>query len=172
MLGPARGYAQPAGVESEVVMASFGGTIEQAIRAEIIPAFEKATGIKVKLVVGTALSNYAKVVAARNNPEIDVYWSNELTHAAGKQQGLYEKLDPKVVDESSPTCYDYAKDPDGIGVGVYVLATRFQYNSKALPGRGHPATDVVERPLGPAAEGQGRAVLVQRRVFGRTCWCC
>ena len=138
ILGPGTSRAQPAGVEPEVVMASFGGTIEQAIRAEIIPAFEKATGIKVKLVVGTALSNYAKVVAARNNPEIDVYWSNELTHAAGKQQGLYEKLDPKVVT-NLPDVFDYAKDPDGIGVGVYVLATGFQYNSKAFRDAGIPA---------------------------------
>jgi putative spermidine/putrescine transport system substrate-binding protein len=130
--------AQPAGVESEVVMATFGGSIEQFVRAEVVPAFEKATGIKVRIVVGTALSNFAKVAAAKSKPDIDVYWSNELTHAAGKQQGLYEKLDPKVVTNLGDV-YDFARDPDNIGVGVYVLATGIQYNSKALQDAGIPA---------------------------------
>ncbi len=138
VLGVAPAGGQPAGAETEVVMASFGGTIEQFNRSDVIPAFEKATGIKVKLVVGTALTNYAKVVASRSNPDIDVYWSNELTHAAGKQQGLYEKLDPKVVTNLADV-YDFAKDPDGIGVGVYVLATGIMYNSKALREAGIPA---------------------------------
>jgi len=129
--------AQPAGYESEVVMATFGGSIEQFVRAEVVPAFEKATGIKVKIVVGTALSNFAKIAASRANPEVDVYWSNELTHAAGKQQGLYEKLDPKIVTNLADV-YDFAKDPDGIGVGVYVLATGIHYNSKALKDAGIP----------------------------------
>ena len=129
--------AQPAGYESEVVMATFGGSIEQFVRAEVVPAFEKATGIKLKIVVGTALSNFAKIAASRANPEVDVYWSNELTHAAGKQQGLYEKLDPKIVTNLADV-YDFAKDPDGIGVGVYVLATGIHYNSKALKDAGIP----------------------------------
>lgn len=128
-LAPAVVRAQSA--EPEVVMATFGGTIEQFVRAEIVPAFEKATGIKVKLLVGTALSNYAKIAAARNSPDIDIYWSNELTHAAGKQQGLYDKLDTKVVTNLADV-YASSKDPDGIGVGIYVLATGIQYNSKAL----------------------------------------
>ncbi len=129
--------AQPAGVESEVVLAGYGGTYEQFTRNLIIPAFEKATGIKVKLVVGTALSNYAKVVASRNNPEIDVYWSNELTHAAGKQQGLYEKLDSRVVTNLVDV-YKASVDPDGIGVGSHVQVTGFQYNSQKFKEAGIP----------------------------------
>lgn len=135
---PRGATAQPAGVESEVVLAGYGGTLEQFTRNDIIPAFEKATGIKVRLVVGTALSNYAKVVAARNNPEIDIYWSNELTHVAGKQQGLYDKLDPKVVTNLADVI-DVAKDADGIGVASYVIATGLMYNSKALQDAGIPA---------------------------------
>ena len=130
-------YAQPAGVESEVVLAGYGGTYEQFTRNLIIPAFEKATGIKVKLVVGTALSNYAKVVASRNNPEIDVYWSNELTHAAGKQQGLYDKLDSRVVTNLVDV-YSTSRDSDGIGVGSHVQATGFQYNSAKFREAGIP----------------------------------
>lgn len=129
--------AQPAGVESEVVLAGYGGTYEQFTRNLLIPMFEKATGIKVKLVVGTALSNYSKVVASRNNPEIDVYWSNELTHAAGKQQGLYDKLDSRVVTNLVDV-YKASIDPDGIGVGSHVQVTGFQYNAQKFKEAGIP----------------------------------
>jgi putative spermidine/putrescine transport system substrate-binding protein len=121
--------------EKEVVIAGYGGTIEQFMRNDIIPEFQKKTGIKVTYVVGTAFTNYAKVTAARNRPNIDIYWSNELTHVAGKQQGLYEKLDPEVVTHL-PDVYDVAKDPDGIGVGSYILATGIVYNTKALKDAG------------------------------------
>ena len=146
-------HAQAAGSESEVVLAGYGGTFEQFTRNEIMPAFEKATGIKVKLVVGTALSNFAKVVASRNSPEIDVYWSNELTHVAGKQQGLYEKLDPAIVTHL-PDVADAVRDPDGIGVASYVMATGIQYNSKAFADAGIPAPTAWSDLWDPRLKGK------------------
>lgn len=145
--------AQTSGAESEVVLAGYGGTLEQFTRNDIIPAFEKATGIKVRYVVGTALSNYSKVTASRNNPEIDLYWSNELTHVAGKQQGLYEKLDPAVVT-NLPDIMDIAKDSDGIGVASYIIATGFQYNSKAFADAGIPAPTSWEALWDPRLKGK------------------
>ena len=134
---PWRGPARAADAESTVVFGCYGGTLEQFVRDTIVPEFKKATGIDMKLVIGTALSNYAKVVATRSTPEIDVYWSNELTHAAGKQQGLYTTLDPAVVTNLSDVI-DIARDPDNIGVASYVLATGIEYNSKALADAGIP----------------------------------
>jgi putative spermidine/putrescine transport system substrate-binding protein len=130
--------AQPAGFERQVVMASYGGTYEQFMRNLVIPNFEKATGIKVTLVIGTALSNYSKVLSTKNKPEIDVYWSNELTHAAGKQMGLYEKIDTSIVT-NLPDVFASSKDPDGIGVGSHVQATGFQYNPVKFREAGIPA---------------------------------
>lgn len=138
LVSPAIANAQAGGSETEVVIGGYGGTLEQFFRNDIIPKFEKQTGIKVRYVVGTALSNFAKVVASRSQPDMDIYWSNELTHAAGKQQGLYGKLDPKVVTNLGDVV-DFAKDPDGIGVSSYVIATGLQYNSKALADAGIPA---------------------------------
>ena len=129
-------FAQ-SGRDREVVFACYGGTLEQFTRAEIVPAFERATGIKLTLVIGTALSNFAKVSATRNNPEIDVYWSNELTHVAGKQQNLYERLDTSVVTNLADVI-PIARDADGIGVASYVIATGFQYNSRAIADAGIP----------------------------------
>lgn len=125
-------------LEGEVVFAGYGGTFEKMTRQDLIPPFEKATGIKVTFVVGTALSNFAKVQAARNRPEIDVYWSNELTHAAGKQLGLYEKLDLKVVTNLAHV-YDIGRDADTVGVVSSLIATGLHYNTKKFQEAGIPA---------------------------------
>jgi putative spermidine/putrescine transport system substrate-binding protein len=153
--GAAAVAAPPARAQGsqEVVMATFGGTIEQFVRSEIVPAFEKSSGLKLRLVIGTALTNYAKVQASRSRPEIDVYWSNELTHAAGKQQGLYEKIDPKIVTHL-PDIIEIARDPDGIGTGVYVLATGLHYNARAYREAGIPAPSSWNDLFDPRLKGR------------------
>lgn len=123
------GVLAPAEAQEKIVLASYGGTIEQFMRDVAIPAFEKETGIKVVYVVGTALSNYSKVLATKGRPEIDVYWSNDLTHLGGKLQGLYEKLDPNVVTNLKDVL-DVARDAENIGVGSHISLTGIQYNSK------------------------------------------
>lgn len=134
-VGPRGASAQSA---EEVVFAGYGGRLEALFRDKIAPAFEKATGIKLKYVVGTALSNFSKVVATRARPDIDVYWSNELTHAAGKQQNLYAKLDPAIVTNLRDVV-PFARDADGIGVASYLIATVIQYNTQAFADAGIPA---------------------------------
>ena len=119
----------PVRAQEQIVLASYGGTIEQFMRDVAIPAFEKETGIKVVYVVGTALSNYSKVLATKGRPEIDVYWSNDLTHLGGKLQDLYQKLDPAIVTNLTQVL-DVARDADGIGVASHISTTGIQYNTK------------------------------------------
>uniref|UniRef100_A0A9E8A1M3 ABC transporter substrate-binding protein n=1 Tax=Bosea sp. NBC_00436 TaxID=2969620 RepID=A0A9E8A1M3_9HYPH len=109
------------------MLASSGGTIETFMRNEVIPGFEKETGIKVTYAVGTALSNYARVIATRRRPEIDLFWANDLAHLAGKQQGLYLKLDPALIPNLKEV-YSVARDSDGIGVMCSVSGCGLQYN--------------------------------------------
>jgi putative spermidine/putrescine transport system substrate-binding protein len=139
--------------ENEVILGGYGGTYEQFTRNLIMPIFEKATGIKIKLVVGTALSNYSKVVSTKNNPEIDVYWSNELTHVSGKQLGLYEKLDPKIMTQLQ-NVYPIAKDPDGIGVLSHIQVTGFQYNSAKFKQAGIPVPSSWNDLFDPRLKGK------------------
>ena len=149
-VGPGRVGAQAA---EEVVFAGYGGTLEALFRDKLTPAFEKATGIKLKYVVGTALSNFSKVVATRAKPDIDVYWSNELTHAAGKQQGLYAKLDPAIVTNLRDVV-PLARDPDGIGVASYLIATVIQYNTQAYADAGIPAPTSWDDLWDPRLKGK------------------
>jgi putative spermidine/putrescine transport system substrate-binding protein len=130
--------AQPAPSESELILLTYGGSLEEFVRRDVAPAFEKKTGIKVRLVGGNALGHYAKIVATRNNPEADVYWSNDLTHLAGKNLGVYEKLDPNVVTNLRDVIPSLL-DPDGIGVVSGVFATSIEYNKERFAQAGIPA---------------------------------
>jgi putative spermidine/putrescine transport system substrate-binding protein len=127
--------SSPARAQEKIVLAAYGGTIEQFMRNVAIPSFEKETGIQVVYVVGTALSNYSKVLAARRNPEIDIYWANDLTHLGGKLQGLYEKLDPNIVTNLKDVM-EILRDPDGIGVPSHISTTGIQYNTKIFKEKG------------------------------------
>lgn len=130
--------SSPARAQEQIVLASYGGTIEQFMRGVAIPAFEKETGIKVVYVTGTALSNYSKVMATRANPEVDIYWSNDLTHLGGKLQGLYQKLDPNIVTNLKEVM-EGLRDPDGIGVSSHISTTGIQYNSRIFKEKGWEA---------------------------------
>jgi putative spermidine/putrescine transport system substrate-binding protein len=124
----AAAFAAPVHAE-DVVFGGYGGTIEQFMRDQVIPEFEKDTGNHVIYVPGTALSLYSKVLATRDSPELDIYWSNDLTHFAGKQLGLYDRLDPKIVTNLDQLIAG-ARDPDGVGVTADLSSTGIEYNAE------------------------------------------
>jgi putative spermidine/putrescine transport system substrate-binding protein len=122
-------YVRPAHAAEEVVFASFGGTVEQFLRGNVIAQFEKETGIKVTYVVGTAMSLYSRVLATKSKPEIDIYWANDLGHSSGKHLGLYGAIDPNVVTNLG-NLIDGAKQADNIGVMSEIASTGIQYNTE------------------------------------------
>ena len=137
LLAPYVAKAAPAPLEKELVFACNGGILE-AMFHNLGNTFEQKTGTKVSLVIGTALGNLAKIQVAKNAPEIDVAFSPDLPHVAGKQTGVFEKLDPAVVTNLAQV-YDIAKDPGGIGVGCLLTAIGIGYNSQKYREAGIPA---------------------------------
>lgn len=121
--------------QKEVVFAGAGGTFETNFRTKIFPKFEQKTGIKVIYATGTTTGNFAKVQAQRARPEIDVIWTNDVTHGMGKQTGLYASLDPKRVTNLEYV-YPFARDPDGIGVTQGVAAIGLEYNTRIFREKG------------------------------------
>src|SRR5260370_2978405 len=66
LAGPA--LAQP----KTLTVAGYGGSFEQTLRTEIIPAFEKKHGVKVEYVAGNSTDTLAKLQAQKANQVIDV----------------------------------------------------------------------------------------------------
>ena len=58
--------------DKTLYVAAYGGSYEQTMRKDIIPAFEKATGVKVEYVAGNSTDNLAKLQAQKGNQQIDV----------------------------------------------------------------------------------------------------
>src|SRR3982750_1812917 len=53
-------------------VAGYGGSFEQTMRKEIIPAFEKKHNVKVEYVAGNSTDTLAKLQAQKGNQQIDV----------------------------------------------------------------------------------------------------
>lgn len=130
----ASAMAQP----KELVFSGFGGSMQKALQSTVIPAFEKQFDAKVIYVSGTSNQILAKVRAQKKHPQIDVIWANDTTHFQGKQEGLYEKLDPKIVTHL-PDLYDFARDPDGVGVVMGIQSLSLEYNTQVFKEKGWDA---------------------------------
>jgi putative spermidine/putrescine transport system substrate-binding protein len=124
--------------ENELVFSGFGGSLQKALQSTVIPAFEKKYNAHVVYVSGTSNQILAKVRAQKNHPQIDVIWANDTTHFQGKHDKLFAKLDPKIVTNLAHV-YDFAKDPDDVGVVMGIQALALEYNSKVFKEKGWPA---------------------------------
>lgn len=81
----------------EVVVATWGGFYEKIMTEIVHRPFTAATGIKVKVVPGNAQDNFAKVLAQKNQPQIDVMTTTHTWLARAYSEGLSEAIDPKDV---------------------------------------------------------------------------
>jgi spermidine/putrescine-binding protein len=81
--------------DREIVLATWGGTWGKAIADQAIAPFEKATGIKVKVISGVSLANMQMVAAQRGNPQIDILMSTTQDAVNAYNDGLLAPLDVK-----------------------------------------------------------------------------
>jgi putative spermidine/putrescine transport system substrate-binding protein len=91
----AAGLLGAATASAEVTMATWGGAYGEAFKKHLAEPFEKETGIKVNLVYGNSLSNYQKLVAQKQKPQIDIVTLGSDVAVQGFQDGLFEAVDPK-----------------------------------------------------------------------------
>ena len=58
--------------QKQLYVAGYGGSFEQTMRKEIVPAFEAKHGVKVEYVAGNSTDTLAKLQAQKGNQQIDV----------------------------------------------------------------------------------------------------
>lgn len=81
----------------EIVLATWGGTWGKAIAEQAIAPFEKATGVKVRVISGVSLANIQMISAQRASPRIDVLMATSQDAATAYDDGLLAPLDAKDV---------------------------------------------------------------------------
>ena len=129
-LGVARAAAEP------LVINSYGGPFEKFIREEIIPFFEKETGIKTKLDIGLAKDWLATLRAAGvDNPPYDVLLMNGIFAALLRAEGFFEPI-PVAEVPNLKDLVPVARMPNDNGVIAWMQPLGVAYRSdmtKAQP---------------------------------------
>lgn len=127
IVGLALSVAGPAQAAGELVIATFGGSFADDTRTCHVAAFEKATGAKAILTLGSSVDIAAKIRATRNDPEIDVAYMDISIAKQIKAEGLLEALDFKSLATHADVA-PQAFDADGSYVNFMTAATVIGYN--------------------------------------------
>jgi putative spermidine/putrescine transport system substrate-binding protein len=72
-----------------------------------------------------------KITAQKKNPEIDVALMTDIFAALGNKNGLFEKIDPKVV-KNVKSLYDFAKNAEGYGPCYSVVRYGIIYDATTV----------------------------------------
>lgn len=86
----------------EVTIATWGGSYGKAIQEAVATPFEKATGVKVKMIAGVSLSNMQMIAAQKANPQVDIITLTTQDATRAYADGLLAPLEateiPNVKD--------------------------------------------------------------------------
>ena len=118
--------------QKTLYVAGYGGTFEKTIRDEVIPAFEKANGVKVEYVAGNSTDTLAKLQAQKGNQQIDVAIVEDGPMYQAIQLGFCGKIDGLP----SADLYDAARFKDDRAVALSLVATGLMYNTKIFAEKG------------------------------------
>ncbi len=86
---------------AEIVLATWGGSWGKAIAEQAIAPFEKATGVKVRVISGVSLANMQMVAAQRAAPKIDLIMSTVQDAVVAYNDGLLAPLSAKEIPNLS-----------------------------------------------------------------------
>ncbi|MEZ5651624.1 MAG: ABC transporter substrate-binding protein [Burkholderiaceae bacterium] len=126
-VGAALAFGAPAMAAGELVIGTFGGSFADDTKTCHVEAFEKATGAKAILTLGSSVDIAAKIRATKNDPEIDLAYMDVSIAKQIKAEGLLEALDFKSLKTYDQVAKQ-AFDPDGRYVNFMTAATVIGYN--------------------------------------------
>ncbi|MDB5504276.1 MAG: branched-chain amino acid transporter substrate-binding protein [Tardiphaga sp.] len=126
-LAPSAASAQ----QKTFFVAGYGGSFEKTIRDDVIPAFEKAHGVKVEYVAGNSTDTLAKLQAQKGNQQIDVAIVDDGPMYQAIQLGFCGKIEGLPAD-----LYEAARYKDNHAVGIGLVATGLMYNTKVFAEKG------------------------------------
>src|ERR1700674_3921876 len=111
--------------QKTIFVAGYGGSFEKTIRDEVIPAFERAHGVKVEYIAGNSTDTLAKLQAQKGNQQIDVAIVDDGPMYQAIQLGFCGEIEGLPGD-----LYEAARYKDDRAVGIGLVATGLMYNTK------------------------------------------
>ncbi|MBM3573416.1 MAG: ABC transporter substrate-binding protein [Alphaproteobacteria bacterium] len=128
---------QAAPKTNELVVVTWGGTLQEQQRDSLFRPFSTASGIRVREDTGPQIER-SRAEVRSGKPSFDTTATNLAFYLIGKQQDLWAPVDYQYFDKA-----DLAAMPDDIrlshGVGAYIYAHGMNFSTKAYPaGRPQP----------------------------------
>jgi putative spermidine/putrescine transport system substrate-binding protein len=114
--------------DKTVYLGAYGGSYETIMRQRVLPAFEKANGVRVAYVAGNSTDTLAKIQAQRDKPDMDVIIVDDGPMYQAKGLGFCARLQP---GPNYAQIYDLAKMGDD-AVATGVVATGISYDARAF----------------------------------------
>jgi putative spermidine/putrescine transport system substrate-binding protein len=122
--------AKATSFEGETLRVQFwGGSDGLALQKYVVDPFVKATGAKVVVEEGVTSASIAKVVAQKNDPQIDVVFLDDVGVFALNRQGLLDKPDLSKVPNAADVYPEFMID-GGFGIGFWTYITTILHNKK------------------------------------------
>ena len=131
LAGPLGAAAQ----QKTLYVAGYGGSFEQTMRKEIIPAFEKQHNVKVEYVAGNSTDTLAKLQAQKGNQQIDVIIVDDGPMFQAIRLGFCAPMQGLPAAD----IYDSAKYKGDKAVGIGLVGTGIMYNTKYFKEKGWAA---------------------------------
>lgn len=117
---------------------------------KIFAAFTADTGIKVNFVRLSSGEALARLIAEKNNPQVDALWGGPAdTYEAGIKEGVFESYIPKEADKV-PASF---RSKEGYWTGIGVIPLTFLSNAKFLKDKGLNPPASWNDLLNPAYKG-------------------
>lgn len=117
--------------QSRLAVASFGGSWERDLRADVIGPFERDHKAQVDYVVGLSTETLARLKAQKDNPQLDVIMLDDVLTAEAASLGLLEKLNPAEIANLKEVRKE-ARIANDYGVGFTSSATVLMYNTEKV----------------------------------------
>ncbi|MDF2523272.1 MAG: transporter substrate-binding protein [Clostridiales bacterium] len=115
---------------AQLVVATWGFTAANV--KDLSKKFEETYNVKVVIDETSGNSDRLnKIMAQKNNPEIDVALMTDIFAALGNEKGIFEKIDTKIVTNLN-NLYDFAKNADGYGPSYSVVRYGIIYDADTV----------------------------------------
>jgi len=132
ILTGALAFAGSAAQAQTLYVAGYGGSFEQTIRKEIVPAFVKKFGGTVEYIAGNSTDTVAKLQAQRGNQQIDV----AIVDDGPMYQAIALGFCAPIVGLPDADIVKSARYKDDKAVGMGLVATGLMYNTKYFADKG------------------------------------
>ncbi|HEY0297136.1 MAG TPA: ABC transporter substrate-binding protein [Bordetella sp.] len=131
----AAGCAMDASAQQKLVVAGYGGSFEDAMRKDILPAFVQAHNATFDYVAGNSTDTIARLLAQKSNQQIDV----AIVDDGPMYQAIALGLCAPIQSLPKADLYPSALFPEDKGVGLGLNATGIMYNKKVFADKGWAA---------------------------------